>query len=446
MAKVLLQLYAERTSLAQLLSAAHEERASLVNERERLLAAGESESPELDRQLKHLTADHEQLLNAREEMRREQQALFARLESSESEKADLRSLYEEAQAELAEQLEGQDAVQLQIEGLIEERDNLLKIRDQLAARVTASFAEGADAGAAADVKDDMAKLESTVKRLTEQREHLALELSDARAALARPREADDFSPVETPQHAQTGHPDLFARMLQDMRAPIKSISDYTRVLLAESIGILGAAQMQVLRMIAADIGHLSGMIGDLQGAAALDFSNGTGLDADADLTVIIEDVIQERSQQLTDRGLLLELSLSDNLPPVGADAASLKQVLTQLIVNASSVSAPGAQITICAEAGPVRLPNASEAIQAVEIRVRDQGGGIAQADIPRVFARKYRRDNPEIPGFGDTGVAMTIARAFARAHDGDLWITSEAGAGSEFHLALPMQLAVSIED
>ena len=446
MTKVLLQLYAERTTSARLLSAAHEERASLVSERERLLAVGAGDSPELERQLKRLQADHEQLLNAREEMRREHQALLAKLESSEAEKVDLRSRYAEAQAELAEQLEGQDAVQLQIDGLIEERDNLLKIRDQLAARVTASFADGAGAPAAADVNEEMAKLEATVQRLTEQREVLALELSDARAALSRPREPDEFSPSEAAHETETGRADLVAAMLQDMRAPIKSINDYTEVLLAESIGILGAAQLQVLRMIAADIGQLTAMISDLQDAAAMELASGTGTDSDADLTAIIEDIIQERSQQLTDRGLLIELALGDHLPPVGADGASLKQVLTQLIVNASRVSAPGDQITISADAGPLRMPNASEAIEVVEIRVRDQGGGIASADIPRVFARKYRRDNPEIPGFGETGVGMTIARAFARAHDGDLWITSEMGAGSEFHLALPMQLAVSIED
>ncbi len=444
--KVLLQLYAERTASAQLLSAAHEERASLVSERQRLLAGGEGDIPELERQLKRLSADHEQLLNAREEMRREKQALLAKLESSEADKVDLRSQYQEAQAELAEQLEGQEAVQLQIDGLIEERDNLLKIRDQLAARVTASFADGAEAGSAADVKSETAKLESTVQRLTEQREQLALELSDARAALSRPSETDEFSPIEAAHETKTGRANLVPALLQEMRAPIKSISDYTRVLLAESIGILGAAQLQVLRMISADIGQLSGMIGDLQDAAALEFVKSNGTNSYADLTAIIEDVIQERSQQLTDRGLLIELSLSDRLPAVGADGAILKQVLNQLIGNASSVSAPGDQITISADAGPVRLPNGSEDIEAVEIRVRDQGGGIAKADIPRVFARKYRRDNPEIPGFGDTGVGMTIARAFARAHDGDLWITSEVGAGSEFHLALPMQLAVSIED
>ncbi len=449
MTKVLLQLYAERKTSTQRFSAANQERTTLINERQRLLAEGGGDSAELERQLKHLTADHEQLLNAREEMRREQQALLAKIESGDVEKADLQGLYEELQAELSEQIEGQEAIRLQIDGLVEERDNLLKIRNQLAAKVTASFAEGSDETSAADVKSEMATLQTTVQRLTEQREHLALELSDARAALSTASETDraiESSPIETPTEDRTSRADLLSAMLQEMRTPIKSMSDYTNVLLDESIGILGAAQLQVLGMISADIRQLSDMIADLQNAAALNATPSSGGDHDADLTAIIEDVIQERSQQLTDKGLLIELSLSDHMPPLSADGASVKHILTQLILNASKVSAPGAQIAVSADAGLVHLPGGSEAIDAVEISVRDQGGGIASADVPRVFARKYRTENPEIPGFGDTGVGMTIARAFARAHDGDLWITSEPGAGSVFHLALPLQLAVSIED
>ena len=117
-----------------------------------------------------------------------------------------------------------------------------------------------------------------------------------------------------------------------------------------------------------------------------------------------------------------------------------------MLDNARTVSPPGSQIGIAVSAGPIVLPGAAGPVDAVEIAIRDQGGGIAQADMPRVFARKYRRENPRIAGYGDTGVRLSIARAFVRARDGDLWVTSEVDGGSVFHLALPLQLAASIED
>ena len=51
-----------------------------------------------------------------------------------------------------------------------------------------------------------------------------------------------------------------------------------------------------------------------------------------------------------------------------------------------------------------------------------------------------------IAGFGDVGVGMTVARAYARAQNGDLWISTESGEGSVFHLALPLQLDALIEE
>ena len=149
---------------------------------------------------------------------------------------------------------------------------------------------------------------------------------------------------------------------------------------------------------------------------------------------------------LDDADLLLELSLDDHLPPVSIDRDSLKQFLMHLLENARQVSPPGSQIGIAVSAGPLDLPGASSPIDAVEIAIRDHGGGIAQSDLQRVFARKYRRENPRIAGFSDTGVRMSIARAFIRAHNGDLWATSDVDGGSVFHLALPLQLAASIED
>ena len=285
--------------------------------------------------------------------------------------------------------------------------------------------------------------------MTEQREQLALDLSDARLALSAAREAPDNRELDEDidtQPYRLNVPELFTSMLDNLRAPITSISDYTDLLLAESIGILGAAQRQVLTMISTDIGRLAEIIAEIQNVSRLDSSKFALEHSSIDLISIIEDVIEEASERMSDKGHLVELALDDQLPPVNADAASLKHILSQLVANASAVSPTGSRITIAATVRPLQLMNGAELDNAVEIRVGDKGGGIALDDIQRVFARTYRVENREIAGYGDSGVGMTVARAFARAHSGDLWITSEAGEGSVFHLALPLELATSIED
>lgn len=445
MTQLLIQLYAERMTLAQHLDDLSKDRALLVSERQRLLTAGSGDSEEIALQLKHLSADHEQLLNAREEMRRQQQELLSRIDAAESDKRALRERIDELSETVSANAQGQQAFDQRIAALTEERDNLLLLRDQLAARVAAPGAEGGDHGVDGQLED----LRATVARLTEQREQLALELSDARTELESVR-----SSVPTIQDAAGEttagrlplQSEVLSRALHDLQPQIASISDYTELLLTESIGILGAAQQQVLRMLAGDIDQLVEMLNEARGLAKLDAVNFTLQHEDVDVVSVVEDVLQEQSAQLDDSELMLELSLDDHLPPVNIDKDSLKQFIMQLLDNARAVSPPGSQIGIAVSAGPAILPGASEPIEALEIAIRDQGGGIAPADLRRVFARKYRRENLRIAGFSDTGVGMSIARAFIRARHGDMWATSEVDGGSVFHLALPLQLAASIED
>lgn len=447
--QLLVQLYAERKAHTRHLSTANQDRQRLLDERRKLIESGSGESEELERQLMRLTAEHELLLNSREELRRERSALQTQVEKEQAEKAELQVMNDELRAELVAKDEGQREIGRQVRDLAEERDNLLKIRDQLTSKVNAALAEEREDGSETAAENEIAELQASIQRLTEQREALALELSDARTELSSTRETASEPALDSADETrdfQPHAPELLGEMLEDLRSPLKSISDYTEVLLAESIGILGAAQQQVLTMITLDIERLADMVAAIQNAARLDVSPFALEYANVDLITLIEDVIGETSPAITDRGQLVELSLGDQLPPVSADGASLKQVLVQLVMNASDVSPAGSTITVSADLGRLQLPNGRDWFDGIEISVCDTGGGISPNDRQRVFARKYRADYPLIPGFSNSGVAMAIARAFARAHDGDLWITSESGEGSVFHLALPMQVPAPIED
>ncbi len=447
--QLLIQLYAERESFGQQLDEVNEDRALLVNERQKLLAADGGDQEEMERQLKHLSADHEQLLNAREEMRREQQRLQAQVEEAEAEKAGLRSKNEELIAQVSANSESQVVINQQISDLTEERDNLLKLRDQLRAKVAAATSQGIVPSSDAGALYELDELRSAVARLTEQREELALELSDALTELDSAREALPKLPLDAAESTASVLPwqqDVLATVVGDLHSPLTNLSDYTALLLAESLGILGSAQQQVLRLMSDDLNNLVEMLDELQDAANLDSARPTFTDGNANVMSIIDEVVQASSLQLREKEILIELSLEDHLPPVNADATSLSQILSRLVANASKVSPPGSQIRISAKAGRLRLADATAPIDALEISVYDRGGGIAQADLPRVFARKYRSAYPNIDGFSDTGVGMSIARAYLRARQGDLWVSSDQDGGSIFHLALPLQLAASLED
>jgi signal transduction histidine kinase len=72
------------------------------------------------------------------------------------------------------------------------------------------------------------------------------------------------------------------------------------------------------------------------------------------------------------------------------------------------------------------------------LQVTDHGGGIAKEDISRVFARRYRADNPLVQGVGDTGVGLSITKTLTEALGGHIWVESEPGQSSTFSVLLPI--------
>ena len=78
----------------------------------------------------------------------------------------------------------------------------------------------------------------------------------------------------------------------------------------------------------------------------------------------------------------------------------------------------------------MELRDNGDEINCLYIAIEDYGGGISEADEARVFARKYKAENPLIPGLGDTGVGMAIAKALVEAQGGRLWVDVKESVGS----------------
>ena len=396
--QLLIQLYAERKTFTQHLAAANQDRRSLLDARQKLIETDGGNNEELERKLKHLSADHEQLMNSREELRRDSQELRSRFEDAQAENTALQANVEALQSEAEAREDRQKEMSQQLDNHLDERDNLLKIRDQLTAKVNAMLADELAREREADLSRDVAELQSSLKRLTAQREQLALDLSDARTELSLARaslaEREADAEVDTQDHQPKAH-ELFTGMLENLRAPMSSISDYVDLLLAESIGILGAAQRQVLAMIAADIEQMAAVIGEIQKLSSVAESR-IGIErGDIDLLSIVEEVIGEAEQTIADKGHMIDLALDDELPLVSADGASLKHILAQFVSNASAVSPAGSQITVSTRVGPLALVNGADPVNAIEIWVSDKGGGIELEDMQRVFARTYRAGKPQ---------------------------------------------------
>jgi len=158
--------------------------------------------------------------------------------------------------------------------------------------------------------------------------------------------------------------------------------------------------------------------------------------AEVDLSEVAASAVDRLRPLAEAKGVTLALSAADH-PRVAGDAAQLERAVTNLIDNAVKFTPRGGRVTVtCREA-------AAEAVAAVE--VADTGCGIPPEDLPRVFDRFYRVDRARSREGAEAGagLGLTIARAIARRHGGDIVAESSPGRGSTFTLRLPASWSAS---
>lgn len=228
--------------------------------------------------------------------------------------------------------------------------------------------------------------------------------------------------------------EMLASLANELRTPMTSIVGYTDLLLGESVGILGEMQRKFLQRVKANIERLSSLINDLIEITALDTGRIELVPEPIDLINVIEEAIMGLSARFRERDLTVRLDMALELPPIRADRDALYQIMLHLLSNACQCSRSGTEIVVTGH-----LEEAERGLPPyLHVSVRDTGGGIAPEDRPRVFQRFYRADKPLIPGLGETGVGMAIAKALVEAHGGRIWVESEMGVGSTFHFILPV--------
>ncbi|MFT4834773.1 MAG: signal transduction histidine kinase, partial [Flavobacteriaceae bacterium] len=79
----------------------------------------------------------------------------------------------------------------------------------------------------------------------------------------------------------------------------------------------------------------------------------------------------------------------------------------------------------------------------LEVKVKDNGIGVKEADIPFVFDRYYQASNGDAQMQGGTGIGLSLSKEIALLHGGDLKVKSRNGKGSSFMFELPMSRIVS---
>jgi signal transduction histidine kinase len=146
-----------------------------------------------------------------------------------------------------------------------------------------------------------------------------------------------------------------------------------------------------------------------------------------DLHRMFEGILGSLQHQIEETGT--EVELSPTLPPLKTDRLALEQIFSNLLDNALKYLKPGR---------PGRLKIEAESNRNVIIvKIADNGRGIAETDLERVFELFRRAGRQDKAG---EGIGLAHVRALARRLGGDVHLRSKLGEGSEFRVMLPRSL------
>lgn len=228
-----------------------------------------------------------------------------------------------------------------------------------------------------------------------------------------------------------GEKELLANVSHELRTPITRIRLALDILAEDQVGE-GAA---FVRRIADDLSELERLVDDILTAARLDLAANRASGVDLPLRVgridpgeLLRTAADRFGSAHPDRAL--DLQIDGPLPAVRGDASLLRRVLENLLDNADKYSDAGAPITLRAAARS----------GALGIDVEDRGIGVESPDLSRLFTPFFRTDRSRARGSGGVGLGLTLSRRIVEAHGGRIAVDSVPGAGTTFHLEIPLEV------
>jgi CheY-like chemotaxis protein/two-component sensor histidine kinase len=148
-----------------------------------------------------------------------------------------------------------------------------------------------------------------------------------------------------------------------------------------------------------------------------------------DLNAAVDQVCEICRSQIREKGITLSLDLDPIIPMVTADASRLQQVLWNVVKNAAKFTPEGGAIDVSTSEGDEGR---------VRVQVRDNGVGIAQETLPKVFDAFEQGDAKVTKQFGGLGLGLAISKALVELHRGSIWVQSPGvGAGCTMTVELP---------
>ena len=221
--------------------------------------------------------------------------------------------------------------------------------------------------------------------------------------------------------------DFVANVSHELRTPLSIFRGYLETLIDDPHQPPGEL-LRILEVMERHSNRLNALVEDVLSLARLE-SPGMELTlSEVDLPELLHSIMRDWEKRLAAKRLKSHLNFPGNLPRLRADETRLQELIYNLLDNAVKYSKTGGTVFLRAES----------AGGSVRISVADQGIGIPENDLPRIFERFYRADKSRSSEHSGTGLGLSIVKHIAQLHGGSVQAESELGKGTTISVVLPI--------
>lgn len=219
--------------------------------------------------------------------------------------------------------------------------------------------------------------------------------------------------------------EFVANVSHELRTPLTTIKTYAETLSDSSED---QDEKKFLNVIIREVDRMTRIVKELLTLSSFDSNKLTIMKTDFILEELVGDVVTKMRFQAENDNLKLTYAPLIKCPVINADIDRIEQVITNIISNAIKYTGEGGKVEVFT----------GYIYNEAYIKIKDNGVGIPEKDLPRIFERFYRVDKARSRDKGGTGLGLAIAYEIIKLHGGNIIINSEYQVGTEVIIKLPV--------
>jgi signal transduction histidine kinase len=242
--------------------------------------------------------------------------------------------------------------------------------------------------------------------------------------------------------------EFLTNMSHELRTPLNAIIGFSDLLLQDGVGELNAQQREFMESVLRNGKHLLSLINSVLDLSKVEAGRMTLSLAVTDIREAITGAVTDTASLRTAKGQECTLELDDAPLTIVADGVRIRQILFNLLSNASKFTPDGGKIrlVVVRTRAPLRQPadRAGDLArltpqEVVWISVIDEGVGIKSEDMPKLFQEFSQVDSSSSRRAQGTGLGLALCKKFVEMHGGTIGADSVYGTGTAFWFLLPVE-------